>query len=107
IPRPNSQRPSNTFYFLHQLRPNGLGMWSADIQLGERGEEGGLYWLVVISSDPSLTGPVSVKDLSDGSMQGPPPDFDRHPLIRMKVVRGPSNSAAHDKCHSYAAVSMH
>src|SRR5258708_10058027 len=92
----SSQHPSNIFYLLHQLQPNSQGTWSADIQLGERGEEGRPFWLEVVSSDPSLTGPLNVKDLSEGSLTGLPVNFDSRPLVRVEVVRGASNSSTAD-----------
>ena len=99
-----AQHPSNIFYLLHQLQPNSQGTWSADIQLGERGEESRPFWLEVVSSDPSLTGPLNVKDLSEGSSTGLPANFDSPPLARMEVVRGASNSSTADSCHSYATI---
>jgi hypothetical protein len=95
-----ANHPSNTFYLLHQLKPNSQRIWSASISLGSPGEDGRPYWLEVISSDPSLTGPVNVKDLSEGALSGLPPNFDQRPLVKMEVVRGVSNSSA-GKCHSY------
>lgn len=104
---PHSHRRSNIFYFLRLLHPDSQGVWSADIQLGERGEDGGLYWLEVVSSDPSLTGPVSVKGLKEGALTGLPRDFNDRPLVNIEVVRGASNSAAHDRCRIYVAISAH
>jgi len=109
-PKPNQpNRPSNVFYFLSQLHPDSQGVWSADIQLGERGENNSPDWLDVVSSDPSLTGPVSVKGLKDGSMTGLPPNFNDRPLVNLEVVRGVSNSisARHDICRTYVAISTH
>jgi hypothetical protein len=110
ITKPSSNRPSNTFYFLNPLHPDSLGVWSTEIQLGERGGDNSLYWLDVASSDPSLTGPVTIKDikdLRDGSMQGIPRNFNHPPLTNLEVVRGVSNSARHDVCHTYVAISSH
>jgi hypothetical protein len=107
IPKPHSNRPSNIFYFLRQLHPDSQGVWSADIQLGERGEDGSLYWLDVVSSDPSLTGPVSVKGLEEGALTGLPHNFNDRPLVNIEVVRGASNSSARDKCRTYIAISGH
>lgn len=105
----NPNRPSNTFYFLNPLHPDSEGVWSSDIHLGDRKTAGSLYWLEVVSSDPSLTGRVSVKGLGDGSTQGYPRDFNHPPLTTLVVVRGVSNSvsARHDVCRTYVSISAH
>jgi hypothetical protein len=100
-------RPSHIFYLLYRLRPNSQGAWLASISLGGREEQGRPYWLEVISSNPSVTGPVNVKEISQDALSAIPSGFNSNPLITVKVLRGRSNASAADKCIFYHRISMH
>jgi hypothetical protein len=100
----NSQnQPTNTYYFLAPLHSRSSGQWSADVHVGDNKTQGMAYWIEVISSDPVVTGPINIKDLSESSYTGIPVNFDKHPLLTVEVWRGSSNSISGDRCISFSS----
>lgn len=100
VRKQNSNDPAQTYYPLGRpLRLNADGSWSADVKLGDNGEDASPFWLNLVTSAPFIT-----KLDSTDSLTTFPPGFDSHPLATVLVLRGISNAPAR-QCNSYPRVS--
>jgi hypothetical protein len=95
---PDTNDRPGRYYLVAGLRPTRMGNWSTRFTLGDPGEGRRPYWLEVVSSDPSVTGPINVKAMENDALTSIPPGFDSRPLATVKVWSAGVNASTGGTC---------